>query len=165
MLDLVAILPWYVMTISKAVSGGGGGSIQKLLGVVRIVRLTRILRVFKASKSLKMMIVLGKTMQRSSPVMAILLVSVTGMMLLFGAILLAIERGEYNKHTASTRCRTAAGRPSIRSALPCTGAWQRYNRRVWRPVPDATGADCGDGGGAVRHRDPLPADHCHRCNL
>ena len=116
MLDLVAILPWYVMTISKAVSGGGGGSIQKLLGVVRIVRLTRILRVFKASK---MMIVLGKTMQRSSPVMAILLVSVTGMMLLFGAILLAIERGEYNKHTRQYTLPDGGGTPfdSIGTAM------------------------------------------------
>eukprot|EP00325_Prymnesiales_sp_UTEX-LB-985_P020669 CAMPEP_0174735366 /NCGR_PEP_ID=MMETSP1094-20130205/64845_1 /TAXON_ID=156173 /ORGANISM="Chrysochromulina brevifilum, Strain UTEX LB 985" /LENGTH=628 /DNA_ID=CAMNT_0015938323 /DNA_START=81 /DNA_END=1967 /DNA_ORIENTATION=- len=99
MLDLVAILPWYVTRIIEAVMPGDSmDSIQNVLGVLRIVRLTRILRVFKASKSMKMMLVLGRTLQRSTSILSILLFSSICMMVLFGALIVVTEEGVYNPH-------------------------------------------------------------------
>jgi len=98
-LDVLAVMPWYVTRIVKAVvDGEDTDNVQKMLGVLRIVRLTRILRVFKASKSMKMMLVLGKTMQRSTAILAVLLFSCICMMILFGAMVMVFEQGVYNPH-------------------------------------------------------------------
>jgi len=99
LLDVFAVMPWYVTRIVQAaVDGEDTGNVQKMLGVLRIVRLTRILRVFKASKSMKMMLVLGKTMQRSTAILAVLLFSCICMMILFGAMVMVFEQGAYNPH-------------------------------------------------------------------
>jgi len=97
LLDLVAILPWYVTTLLSLLMGGENG-MAKVLGIVRIVRLTRILRVFKASKSMKMMLVLARTMRRSGMALSVLLVAVMGQMVAFGAMVVVFERGEWNPH-------------------------------------------------------------------
>ena len=79
-IDLIAILPWYfilIMTEIARASGSGQNATQgKIFGVVRIVRLTRILRVLKVSKSMKMMMVLGRTMVRSTTILLLLLLLV-----------------------------------------------------------------------------------------
>ena len=77
-LDLVAILPWYITAI-VALFASNESSISKILGIVRIVRLTRILRVFKASKSMKLMLVLGRTLKRSTTALLVLLFATFGM--------------------------------------------------------------------------------------
>jgi len=97
LLDLIAILPWYVTQILTLLMSSENG-MAKMLGIVRIVRLTRILRVFKASKSMKMMLVLARTMHRSSMALSVLLIAVIGMMLFFGAVVVQVERGQYNAH-------------------------------------------------------------------
>lgn len=100
LLDLLAIMPWYVTRIVEAVmSGSNIGEVQNVLGVLRIVRLTRILRVFKASKSMKMMLVLGRTLSRSTSILTILLFSSVCMMVLFGALIVMTDEGVYNVHT------------------------------------------------------------------
>jgi len=95
MLDLVAIMPWYITEVMSLLFSGENG-MAKVLGIVRIVRLTRILRVFKASKEMKMMLVLARTMARSGVALSILLVTVLGMMLFFGAVIVVFERGAFN---------------------------------------------------------------------
>jgi len=94
LLDVLAIMPWYIDTIVTAVApdqGGGGNA----LGVLRIVRLTRVLRVFKVSKSMQSMIVLMRTLKRSFSAFMILLTSILVTMLLFGSLVSAFERGTW----------------------------------------------------------------------
>lgn len=98
LIDLVAVLPWYIIQI-LTISFGADDKLQKIFGVVRVIRLTRILRVFKVSKSMKMFLVLVRTVQRSTTVLLLLLVVVSFMMVLFGAFAVAWERGYYNPHT------------------------------------------------------------------
>jgi len=78
LIDLVAVLPWYIIQI-LTISFGADDKLQKIFGVVRVIRLTRILRVFKVSKSMKMFLVLVRTVQRSTTVLLLLLVVVSFM--------------------------------------------------------------------------------------
>lgn len=115
LVDLIAILPWYASTIVALVAQGGD-DMTKIFGIVRIVRLTRVLRVLKASKSMKMMMVLGRTMVRSGTALLILSVAVVGMMLLFGAIIVVFERGEYNPYTKQYL--NVGGQPTAFLSIP-----------------------------------------------
>lgn len=95
-LDVLAIMPWYidiiVTTVASTNDSGGG-----IFGVLRIVRLTRVLRVFKVSKSMQSMIVLVRTLKRSFSAFMILLTSILASMLLFGSFIVFFERGTYVK--------------------------------------------------------------------
>jgi len=95
-LDLVAIAPWYITELVVFVTHGEGG-VGQFFSIVRLVRLARILRIFKASKSLKLMQVLGRTLKRSAPALATLLLLVFVLMLFFGAIIATVEGGKYNR--------------------------------------------------------------------
>lgn len=95
-LDLVAIAPWYITELVVFVTQGEGG-VGQFFSIVRLVRLARILRIFKASKSLKLMQVLGRTLKRSAPALATLLLLVFVLMLFFGAIIATVEGGKYNR--------------------------------------------------------------------
>mmetsp|Transcript_32623 Transcript_32623/g.89298 ORF Transcript_32623/g.89298 Transcript_32623/m.89298 type:complete len:448 (+) Transcript_32623:100-1443(+) len=94
LLDVLAIMPWYIDLIVSAVADSGGGGAGGL-GVLRIVRLTRVLRVFKVSKSMQSMIVLMRTLKRSFSAFMILLTSILVTMLLFGSLVSAFERGTW----------------------------------------------------------------------
>jgi hypothetical protein len=98
LIDLIAILPWYIIAILTATLGSESDNLKKIFGVVRVVRLTRVLRVFRVSKSMKMMVVLFRTLERSRQTLLILFCSVFTMMLLFGALVMQTERGTYNPH-------------------------------------------------------------------
>jgi len=97
LLDLSAVLPWYILlVIDLVMKPDGEGGLQKIFGVVRLVRLTRILRIFKVSKSMKMMIVLFRTLVRSRSTLLLLLAASLVLMLAFGAFAVVFERGLYN---------------------------------------------------------------------
>ena len=70
-LDLVAIMPWYFILVLEQLSSGGS-EFGNIFAVVRVVRLLRVVRVLKASKSMTLMIVLGRTLQRSFTVLMLL---------------------------------------------------------------------------------------------
>jgi len=122
-LDVLAIIPWYIDQIVAAVnpspddSGGGGG----IFGVLRIVRLTRVLRVFKVSRSMQSMIVLVRTLKRSFSAFMILLTSIFVSMLLYGALLLSFERGTYNE--VLRQYLRADGSPSPFLSIPHCMYW------------------------------------------
>ena len=99
LLDLVAILPWYVtFVISTIYPDGEEGAFGPVFSVVRVVRLARILRVLKASKELAMFLVIARTLHRAAAVLALLFFVVSTCMLLFGALIVEFERGVYNPH-------------------------------------------------------------------
>ena len=75
-LDLVAVLPWYIIEIMSTTMEGDNSDLQKALGAVRIMRLFRVFRVFKMSKEMKMMLVLMRPLQRSVTILFLLLISV-----------------------------------------------------------------------------------------
>lgn len=97
LVDLVAILPWYLEKILTAVGSTGQGS---ELTIIRVVRLFRVFRLFKFSRYLVWIMLLAKALRNSilplSMVMLVLLVVVV----IFASLMYTIEKGAWD---ASTR--------------------------------------------------------------
>ena len=71
--DLVAILPFYIdVAIYLSAAARGSGSAQ-VLRVLRIIRLSRVARVLKFSKNLSGVIVLFRTLYKSLAAMGLIL--------------------------------------------------------------------------------------------
>ena len=85
-IDLVAILPWY---LTKVLSGGGA------MTVLRIVRLARVTRLFKAAKRSPKLLIFIKTFQECTSVVVLLCTCITLVAILFGTLLLAAEQGSW----------------------------------------------------------------------
>ena len=84
--DLVAILPFYIGLFDL----GGGG-----FGVLRIVRLARALRMARSPKVAGSVAVFGKAMYASSPALGILFFFSMMAFVLAGSIIFMFERGHY----------------------------------------------------------------------
>jgi hypothetical protein len=87
LIDLVAILPWYVEKIVPAGSA---------LVVFRIVRLARVTRLFKAAKRSPKMLVLINTFHECAGVVALLFCCIILVALLFGTLVMAAEQGSWH---------------------------------------------------------------------
>jgi len=85
-IDLVAILPYFVALGAQLVNsagapaatpGPGGGTQAESLAVLRVVRLVRVFRIFKLSRHSKGLQILGQTIRASMRELGLLLVVVT----------------------------------------------------------------------------------------
>jgi hypothetical protein len=85
--DLVAILPFYIGLFDL----GGGG-----FGVLRIVRLARALRMARSPKVAGSVAVFGKAMYASSPALGILFFFSMMAFVLAGSIIFMFERGHFS---------------------------------------------------------------------
>jgi hypothetical protein len=86
MVDLVAIVPWY---LERILSGGGA------LVVLRVVRLARITRLFKAARGSAKMLIFINTLQESAGIIGLLATGVVLIGLVFGTLLAATEQGTW----------------------------------------------------------------------
>lgn len=84
--DLVAILPFYISFVSSS-----GGSVS----IVRILRLARILRVFKVGSLKRYLKLIEKTMVKSLPALGLLLFFAALGVVLFASILYFLEHGSF----------------------------------------------------------------------
>ena len=92
LVDLVAIVPYYV---EIAASGGAGGQ----MAVLRVLRLARILRIFKLAKYSETLQLFGKVMESSILALYILMAVCTMGMIVFGSIIFFCESGEWDPAT------------------------------------------------------------------
>ena len=86
-IDLVAILPFYIALV---VSDGPGG-----LSVLRVLRLARIFRIFKLGKYNEGMQMYGRVVGNSSKAFSLLIFFFVILMILFGSIIFASEQGQW----------------------------------------------------------------------
>lgn len=87
LIDLAAILPFYVSRLAGADSTG--------LGFLRVLRLARVFRVFKMGKYSKNVQLVSKVLMNSAPALQLLLFFVVLGMVLFGSMLYFCEQGEW----------------------------------------------------------------------
>jgi len=92
LIDLLAIIPWYLDIVLDALNTEGDAS---FLGVLRVVRLVRVLRVFKMSRSFSGMLVLMRTVNRSMPAIFILFTLIIMFGLVFGTLIYLFEGGDF----------------------------------------------------------------------
>jgi len=70
-IDIVAILPWYIEIVIASLAGEGTS--LSFLSVLRIIRIFRIARLFKFSKNLQGLMILARTLQKSATALAMLI--------------------------------------------------------------------------------------------
>merc|ERR1711871_571385 len=90
MIDLVAILPFYVDKLIGDQDGGGGG-----LSVLRILRLARVFRVFKLGKYNEGMQMFGRVIVASTSALYLLSFFMGISVVLFGAMIYFMEEGTF----------------------------------------------------------------------
>ena len=91
-IDLLAILPFYLELIQAAV---GGESFIKT-SFIRIVRLVRIVRVLKVSRYLTWFRLFGSALAKSAQPLAMLFFIIMICMIFFSSIMFTAERGEWS---------------------------------------------------------------------
>ena len=88
MIDLIAILPWYLdfvlgaLQVEVSVEG---------LSVLRVIRLLRVVRVFKMSRNFQGLIVLIRTLGRSITAISLLLTFVITLIIVFATLIYQFE--------------------------------------------------------------------------
>lgn len=93
LIDLVAILPFYLEIIVKAAAGGGDAEVPGL-AVFRVVRLVRVFRLLKVSKG--SINLFAETMTNSVKPLNMLLMLVSIVIVVCAALMHFIERGRFN---------------------------------------------------------------------
>jgi hypothetical protein len=88
-IDLLAIIPFYVEIIQSA--SGGGDAVNT--SFIRIVRLVRIVRVLKVSKYLTWFRLFGSALAKSAQPLAMLFFIIMICMIFFSSIMFTAERG------------------------------------------------------------------------
>ena len=89
-IDLVAIIPFYVtVTFLLALNGGGGGSL-KLLAALKVLRVVRVFKLARHSAKLRE---LGLTIKNASPDLAFLSFALFMAILLFASVIYFAENG------------------------------------------------------------------------
>eukprot|EP00747_Dinoflagellata_sp_TGD_P165303 gnl/TRDRNA2_/TRDRNA2_186395_c0_seq1.p1 gnl/TRDRNA2_/TRDRNA2_186395_c0~~gnl/TRDRNA2_/TRDRNA2_186395_c0_seq1.p1 ORF type:complete len:732 (-),score=128.69 gnl/TRDRNA2_/TRDRNA2_186395_c0_seq1:168-2363(-) len=90
-IDLAAVLPWY---LSQIIEDTHGDSV-----VLRLIRLTRVIRAFRLGRRFEAVIVIMRSLKRSLRALYVLVLNLTLGMVLFGALMYSFEQGEWNRET------------------------------------------------------------------
>ena len=89
LVDLGAILPWY---LENSLQGGGLGSSGGVLRILRILRVFRVLKLGRRNRSVEL---LTKTLHASYNVLALLLFFVLLAVVFFGVVIFSLEGGTW----------------------------------------------------------------------
>lgn len=93
--DLLAIVPFYV-EVGIKVSGGGKGSALASLAVIKVFRLLRVFRLFKLSRYSVSLSVIGSTLKKSSEGFALLGLTLSMVVVIFSSALFFAEQTSSN---------------------------------------------------------------------
>jgi len=89
MVDLFAILPFWIEEISGSLEGGGA------LMVLRVLRLTRVFRVFKLGKYNEVFNLFSRVVSKSAPALSLMLFFISLGCCLFGTLIWFTEQGTW----------------------------------------------------------------------
>merc|ERR1719375_1527413 len=89
LVDLFAILPFWIETISGGFEGGGA------LMVLRVLRLTRVFRVFKLGKYNEVFNLFSRVVSKSTPALSLMLFFISLGCCLFGTLIWFTEQGTW----------------------------------------------------------------------
>lgn len=90
-IDLLAILPYWIEVVSGSKDGGGG-----TLVVLRILRLTRVFRVFKLGKYNEVFTVFSRVVTKSIPALSLMVFFIFIGCCLFGTLIWFMEQGTWH---------------------------------------------------------------------
>jgi hypothetical protein len=120
MIDLLAILPWWMQTLDLQAGGG-------FLVVLRILRLTRIFRIFKLGKLNEVMAIFSRVMEQSLQALMLMIFFILLGCCLFGTLMWFAEAGEWYPE----------GNPVLADyGISGRGAWMRNTKIGLRGAND-----------------------------
>merc|ERR1719181_1500289 len=89
LVDLLAILPYWIELASNNEESGGGG----MLMILRVLRLTRVFRVFKIGKYNEVFLMFSSVVSQSAPAFGLMLFFILIGCCLFGTLMWFCESG------------------------------------------------------------------------
>mmetsp|Transcript_153012 Transcript_153012/g.281613 ORF Transcript_153012/g.281613 Transcript_153012/m.281613 type:complete len:758 (+) Transcript_153012:326-2599(+) len=89
LIDLAAIMPWYLTVIMK--HSGGGDSI-----IVRIIRLTRVIRAFRLGRRFEAVVIIMRSLNRSLRALNVLVLNLLLGVIIFSALMYFAEQGTWD---------------------------------------------------------------------
>jgi voltage-gated potassium channel Kch len=118
--DILAIMPWWVMSIQTWTHSGGNDSL-KALAVLRVLRLSRVMRVFKMSRKFTGLILLGQTFKKSASALIMLFLFVMMSLVVFATLMFNAESGTWDP--VRLQFVREDGQPSPFESIPRTMWW------------------------------------------
>jgi hypothetical protein len=118
--DLLAIMPWWVMSIQTWTNTDGSESLTAL-AVLRVLRLTRVMRVFKMSRNFTGLILLGHTFKKSASALVMLFLFVMMSLVVFATLMFNAEAGTWDP--VRLQFVRENGQPSPFESIPRTMWW------------------------------------------
>ena len=97
-IDLVAILPYFITLATSLASVDGGSQHAMPLAVLRVVRLVRVFRIFKLSRHSKGLQILGQTIRASMRELGLLIFFLLICVVLFSSAVYFAEADAANSH-------------------------------------------------------------------
>lgn len=92
LIDLAAILPWYVMELFKS-----QGSDKNLF--LKVIRLTRVIRAFRLGRRFEAVIIIMRSVRRSLRALYVLVLNLSLGIIIFGALMYFAEQGTWEPET------------------------------------------------------------------
>lgn len=120
LVDLLAIVPWWVMSIQTWTNSGSSDSL-KALAVLRVLRLTRVVRVFKMSRNFTGLNLLGQTFKKSASALVMLFLFVMMSLVVFATLMFNAESGTWDP--VRLQFVRDDGQPSPFESIPRTMWW------------------------------------------
>lgn len=91
LIDIVAIMPYFITLGTALVSDNGTSSQATSLAILRVIRLVRVFRIFKLSRHSKGLQVLGKTLKASTQELGLLIFFLLICIILFSSAVYFVE--------------------------------------------------------------------------
>lgn len=119
LIDLVAILPFYIVVGAEALEAATGYELAVDIAIIRTLRLMRIFKIAKYSHSTQLL--LG-SLQRAAPELLFLLGFLALGLVFFGTMMFAVEQGDWNE---KLQCHVRAGESDCSpfESIPGTFYW------------------------------------------
>uniref|UniRef100_A0A7S4UCC9 EF-hand domain-containing protein n=1 Tax=Alexandrium monilatum TaxID=311494 RepID=A0A7S4UCC9_9DINO len=97
LIDLAAVLPSYVawcLPTRKPEDGGDSSMV-----ILKLIRLMRVVRAFRLGRRFEAVIIIARSMQRSTRALWVLVLNMTIGTVVFGAVMFFVEQGTYEPYT------------------------------------------------------------------
>jgi len=87
LVDLFAIMPWYIEQVSDQ---------GRENAIIQLIRLTRVIRAFRLGRRLEAVIIIVRSLKRSIRAVRVLVLNLILGMLIFGSLMFMAEQGEWD---------------------------------------------------------------------
>lgn len=119
--DLLSILPWWIIAGQQWAQVAGADQALRGLSVLRVLRFSRALRIFKLSRNFTGFVLLGETLKRSASALLMLFGLTSISLLVFSTLIFYAESGTWD--SVRQQYVRSDGQPSPFESIPRSMWW------------------------------------------